>query len=213
MLSHRTIWDAIDALASRHNLTASGLARLAGLDPTAFNMSKRKSKDGRKRWPSTESISKILSVTEETFDSFFAGANGFVQTPSPPKSPSVPLLGMAEAGAGGYFDAGGFPSGQGWDEVSFPGAEDGGAYALEVSGDSMLPAYRDGDVLIVSPNEQLRRGDRVVVRTLEGEVTAKILHRKTANSVELRSLNPQHLPRSLKLSEIDWIARILWASQ
>lgn len=213
MLSHRTIWDAIDALANRHGLTASGLARLAGLDPTAFNLSKRKSKDGRKRWPSTESISKILSATEETFDNFFAGANGFAQTVPPPKSPSVPLLGLAEAGAGGYFDAGGFPSGQGWDEVSFPGADDGSAYALEVSGDSMLPAYRDGDVLIVSPNEQLRRGDRVVVRTLEGEVTAKILHRKTANSVELHSLNPKHAPRSLKLSEIDWIARILWASQ
>jgi len=213
LLSHRTIWDAIDALAERHNLTASGLARLAGLDPTAFNLSKRKSKDGRERWPSTESISKILGATEETFDSFLSGANGFTQTPPPPKEPCVPLLGMAEAGAGGYFDSGGFPSGQGWDEVSFPGANDGNAYALEVSGDSMLPAYRDGDVLIVSPTEQLRRGDRVVVRTLEGEVTAKILHRKTASSVELHSLNPKHLPRSLKLSEIDWIARILWASQ
>ena len=213
MLSHRTIWDAIDALADRHNLTASGLARLAGLDPTAFNLSKRQSKDGRKRWPSTESISKILSATEEKFDSFLTGGNRFEQTPALPKAPSVPLLGLAEAGAGGYFDSGGFPSGQGWDEVSFPNANDGSTYALEVSGDSMLPAYRDGDVLIVSPSEQLRRGDRVVVRTHGGEVTAKVLHRKTASSVELHSLNPEHLPRTLALSEIDWIARILWASQ
>lgn len=213
MLSHREIWDAIDALADRHKLSASGLARLAGLDPTAFNISKRQSKDGRNRWPSTESISKILQATEESFDSFLSGGGGYGQVPPPAASPSVPLLGLAEAGAGGFFDSGGFPVGQGWEEVSFPGGSEGNAYALEVSGDSMLPAYRDGDVLIVSPSEQLRRGDRVVVRTHEGEVTAKILHRKTAKTVELHSLNPEHAPRTLNLGEVDWIARILWASQ
>ncbi len=213
MLSHRAIWDAIDALADRHNLTASGLARLAGLDPTAFNISKRESKDGRKRWPSTESIAKILQATEESFDTFLSGGRGFDQIQPKTNSPSVPLLGLAEAGAGGFFDPGGFPVGQGWEEVSFPGGNGGSAYALEVSGDSMLPAYRDGDVLIVSPSEQLRRGDRVVVRTHEGEVTAKVLHRKTAKTVELHSLNPEHAPRTLNLGEIDWIARILWASQ
>jgi phage repressor protein C with HTH and peptisase S24 domain len=77
----------------------------------------------------------------------------------------------------------------------------------------MLPLYRDGDILIVSPSDAPRRGDRVVVRTLEGEVMAKILHRQTAKTVELHSLNPEHGPRMLTTSEIDWIARILWASQ
>ncbi len=214
MLTHQAIWDAIDALANRHQLSTSGLARLAGLDATAFNPSKRVGKDGRKRWPSTESISKILDVTNENFDSFLAGGGGFEQKWHSEPTPSVPLVGLAQAGAGGFFDAGGFPVGQGWDQVPFPGnGYEAGTYALEVSGDSMLPAYRDGDILIVSPAEQLRRGDRVVVRTLEGEVTAKILHRKTATSIELHSLNPEHTPRTLKHSEIDWIARILWASQ
>ena len=67
MLSHSAIWDAIDALARRHGLTTSGLAKIAGLDPTAFNPSKRVSKDGRGRWPSTESIAKILEATNEGF--------------------------------------------------------------------------------------------------------------------------------------------------
>jgi phage repressor protein C with HTH and peptisase S24 domain len=31
--------------------------------------------------------------------------------------------------------------------------------------------------------------------------------------VELISLNPTHAPRTLPTAEIDWIARILWASQ
>ncbi|HHY50341.1 MAG TPA: helix-turn-helix transcriptional regulator, partial [Alphaproteobacteria bacterium] len=82
MLTHRAIWDALDALAQRHGLSTSGLARLAGLDPTAFNRSKRVSKDGRERWPSTESIAKVLEATSESFDQFLA-AGTFLQQPSP----------------------------------------------------------------------------------------------------------------------------------
>lgn len=208
-------------------MSVSGLARLAGLDATAFNPSKRTSKDGRERWPSTESISKILQATQEDFDRFMSGdiqftqidssAAGFESPEQENRGYSVPLLGFAQAGAGGFFDPAGFPVGQGWEEVSFPGggrnADQDNTYALEVAGDSMAPAYRDGDILIVSPTEQLRRGDRVVVRTVDGEVTAKILHRRTDKTVELRSLNPEHGPRTLATNDVDWIARILWASQ
>ena len=79
MLSHRAIWDGIDALAQRHGHSVSALAKLAGLDATAFNVSKRVSKDGRERWPSTESISKILEATGESFDSFLSGTGAFLQ--------------------------------------------------------------------------------------------------------------------------------------
>ncbi|TDQ64130.1 phage repressor protein C with HTH and peptisase S24 domain [Maritalea mobilis] len=211
MISHRNIWNAIDALAERKGLSVSALARLAGLDPTSFNPSKRTSKDGRERWPSTESLAKILDATNEDMDGFLAGGGVYTQ-PDIHEHP-IPLLGFAQAGAGGFFDSGGFPVGQGWDEVHFPVGPDANAYALEVSGDSMLPLYRDGDVIIVSPTEQVRRGDRVVVRTQDGEVMAKILHRQTANQVELHSINPEHEPRIIKSKDLDWIARILWASQ
>jgi phage repressor protein C with HTH and peptisase S24 domain len=213
MFSHRAIWDALDALADRHRLSASGLAKLAGLDATAFNPSKRISKDGRERWPSTESIAKVLDATGETFDSLMAGSVPYSQNaPLQRSGTTVPLLGFAQAGSGGFFDASGFPVGQGWDEVRFPGLSET-AYALEVTGDSMQPLYRDGNVLIISPTEQLRRGDRVVVRTRDGEVMAKILYRQTEKQVELHSMNPEHPPRIFKPEDIDWIARILWASQ
>ena len=88
-----------------------------------------------------------------------------------------------------------------------------GVYALEVTGDSMLPLYRDGDRIVVSINEQVRRGDRVVARTRDGEVMAKVLARQTANVVELQSLNPLHPPRLFDMKDIEWIARIIWASQ
>ena len=214
MLSHERVWAAIDALAERYSLSASGLAKRAGLDSTAFNKSKRLSADGRPRWPSTESVAKIIDATSSSLDEFMslvddrAPSRGAGRT-----SGGVPLLGFAQAGAGGFFDDAGFPAGQGWDLVELPAQSGEGAYALQVQGDSMLPLYRDGDVLIVEPGANVRKGDRVVVKTREGEVMAKILDRQTAQSVELSSLNPQHPDRKLAASEVDWLARIVWASQ
>lgn len=223
MLSHERIWLALDALAERYGLTASGLARRAGLDPTAFNKSKRRGSDGRDRWPSTESLSKVLHATGSTLDEFMALVQGnqpqqdgpFPDGTFPPQLTPIPLLGFAQAGAGGFFDDGGFPAGQGWDVVDFPANASArpGVYALEVQGDSMMPLYRDGDILIVEPGAQVRRGDRVVVRTREGEVMAKVLHRQTQRAIDLVSLNPEHPNRSFDTNEIDWMARIIWASQ
>ena len=213
MVSHNDIWNAIDAVAERHGLSASALARLAGLDATAFNKSKRVSKDGRERWPSTESVAKVLEATGESFDAFLSGGGAYLQVPQVMLRASVPLLGLAQAGSGGFFDSAGFPAGQGWDEVPFPSAAEDGSYALEVSGDSMLPLYRDGDIIVVSPTAQARRGDRVVVRTRDGEVLFKILHRVTAKLVELHSLNAAHPPRIIEIKEIEGMGRIVWASQ
>ena len=209
MLTHRAIWDALDALAQRHRLSASALARLAGLDATAFNPSKRVSKDGRERWPSTESIAKALDATNESFDQFIA-AGAFLQPNSPPRA--VPLLGLVQAGSGGFFDASGHPVGQGWDEVQLPATGEG-TYALEVAGDSMLPLYREGDRVIVSPTEQVRRGDRVVVSLRSGEVAVKVLARQTAKTIELHSINPDYPPRIIASTDVEWMARIIWASQ
>jgi len=209
MLTHAQIWSAIDRLAERTGLSASGLARRAGLDPTTFNKSKRMTAEGRARWPSTESIAKALAATGTSIESFVE----LIGSGAGPAARSVPLLGLAEAGAGGYFDDAGFPVGEGWDEIAFPAVSDAHAYALEISGHSMEPAYRDGDVILVSPAAPVRRGDRVVVRTRSGEVMAKELKRRTAKSIELASLNAEHGDRTLAASDVLWVARILWASQ
>ncbi|HXJ01128.1 MAG TPA: helix-turn-helix transcriptional regulator, partial [Micropepsaceae bacterium] len=113
----------------------------------------------------------------------------------------------------GFFDDAGFPAGAGWEEIAFPELGDPHAYALEINGESMLPVYRDGDRIIVSPQANTRRGDRVVVKTIEGEVMAKLLHRITMRRVELESFNPQFEDRVLETTEIAFIHRIIWASQ
>ena len=209
MLNHKQIWAAIDDLAQRHGLSASGLARKAGLDATTFNRSKRQTPDGRLRWPSTESISKILEATGASMAEFLS----LIEAKPAEKRQPLPLIGLAQAGAGGFFDDGGFPVGAGWEEVHFPDVADDHSYALEISGDSMMPLYRDGDIVIVSPAAPVRRGDRVVVKTNEGEVLAKELKRQTAKTIELKSLNPEHADRVLATEQVAWMARILWSSQ
>ena len=97
MFSHDRIWAAIDALAERHRLSPSGLARRAGLDPTSFNKSKRQGVDGRQRWPSTESIAKVLDATGASIDEFFTLSDpvrdaALPQGAFPPQPGSIPLL-------------------------------------------------------------------------------------------------------------------------
>ena len=209
MLTHTRIWNAIDQLAEAHGMSASGLAKKAGLDPTTFNRSKRIAADGRPRWPSTESVAKILHATGSSLENFLDIVGGRGRA----GKRTVPLIGLAQAGRGGFFTDAGFPAGNGWDEVTIPDIDDDHAYALEISGDSMLPLYRKGDTIVVSPASKPRKGDRVVLKTTDGEVMAKELIRKTEKQVELRSFNPAHKDRTIPMSEVAWIARILWSSQ
>ena len=208
-LTHSQIWSAMDRLAQRAGLSPSGLAKRAGLDPTTFNKSKRITPDGRPRWPSTESVAKSLAATNTSFPTFVGLISETGKTPRQ----NVPLIGFAQAGDSGYFDDGGFPVGRGWDEVSLPQVTDENAYALKVNGDSMRPVYRAGDVIVVSPGAPVRKGDRVVVKTRRGEVMVKELRKKSPKSVELKSLNAGHGDRHLAMQDVEWIARIVWATQ
>jgi len=215
-MKHEDVWRALDTLAAEYGLSASGLAKRAGLDPTSFNPSKRKGPGGRARWPSTESLAKVFNTTGATLEAFSAlvsGARALPARASAAVARRIPLIGLAQAGGEGYSDDGGYPVGGSWDEVSLPEIGDPHAYALEISGESMEPVFRDGDVVIVSPGAPIRRGDRVVARTTAGEVMAKQLARRSARRVELRSLNPAHPDYNFDLAEVAWIHRIVWASQ
>jgi phage repressor protein C with HTH and peptisase S24 domain len=216
MMSHNDVWRALDALAAENGLSASGLARKAGLDATAFNPSKRTGPDGRERWPSTESINKVLGATGAGWAEFAALVTGVPTMLKGGRATAgrrIPLIGLAQAGGDGFFDDGGYPVGGGWDEIALPEIGDPNAYALEIAGESMEPVFRDGDMVIVSPAAPVRRGDRVVVRTRKGEVMAKELKRQSARRIDLRSLNPAHPDYGFDLSEITWMHRVVWASQ
>ena len=94
ILTHSQVWTALDRLAERAGMSPSGLAKRSGLDPTTFNKSKRITADGRERWPSTESVSKALAATNSSIDTFVQLIGDGARSLQ-----SVPLLGLAQAGA------------------------------------------------------------------------------------------------------------------
>ncbi len=211
MFSHKQVWAAIDTIAERYGFSASGLAKKSGLDATSFNPSKRTGPDGRPRWPTMESISRVLNAAGapvEEFMDLLSGRKG-----QAPRLKQIPMLGFAKAGKGGFFDDSGFPAGSGWEEIDVPGVTDTAAYGLEITGNSMEPVYREGDTIIISPAATVRKGDRVVVRTSDGQVMAKIMQRQTARTLELASFNAAHETKTLDMKDVDWMARIIWASQ
>lgn len=222
MIEHMNIWLAIDRLAAVHGLSASGLARKAGLDPTSFNPSKRAGSGGKLRWPTTESIAKILAATGTNFSDFVALVEHEDFVPTSPaelsrlnySSPrSVPVLGFAEAGDDSNFDDNGFPAGKEWEQIPIPTLQDPNAYALEVSGGAMEPTYRAGDILILSPKAQIRKGDRIVLKTQAGEVMVMEVIKKSATKLDARTLNAAHKERSFSMKDLMWIARVMWVSQ
>ena len=213
MLTHAQLWTALDRLAARAGLSPSGLAKAAGLDPTSFNKSKRITAQGRERWPSTESVARALSATHTSLDVFvqLIGESGHVL------AQAVPRITLAQMGtaaeASGAFDDSGIPVGRFWEQMTFPDIEDENIYAVEVSGNSLEPTYRHGTILIISPNAAIRRGDRIVVKTKDGQVAVSELKRRTSKLIELRSLNAEADERSVMLHEVLWMQRIAWATQ
>jgi phage repressor protein C with HTH and peptisase S24 domain len=207
-LKHADIWRAVDLLAERHDLSPSGLARKAGLSPTVFNPSKRASKS-RKRWPSTESIARILQATGTELEEFVALAS----SDRAGGKTTLPLAGLAQAARKGAFNEAGLPAGKDWDEVRFPALPDPHAFALEVGGAGLEPVYHEGDRLVLSPSEKPRRGDRVVVRTRKGEILVRELGRESAQKIELLPLNPVHPALNIPARDVEWVYRIVWASQ
>jgi phage repressor protein C with HTH and peptisase S24 domain len=209
-LSHAQIWKAIDGLARREGISASALARRAGLDATSFNPSKRfgPGDPPRPRWPSTESLTRILQATGLSLGEFAAMAQDAPERPS-----TVPMLGLAQAGQDGFFDDAGLPVGDGWEQTELPRPKET-LLSLRVTGDSMAPVYREGDRIIVDREaSDVRKGDRVVVRTTGGETLAKEVAALTARAVTLASINPAYEPRVMARKDIVWMGRILWVSQ
>lgn len=206
MLTHAQIWAAIDALAKRQGLSASSLAKKAGLDPTTFNRSKRQNADGQLRWPSTESIAKVLGATSTNIDEFLGL---LTQTEWPSRRVAYRLL---DSGLAAALDLSGRPQASGWDEIAFPSPVDGLLYALEIQTSAYLPVYREGDVIIVAPEAETRRHDRVLVIDREGKSDLGVLGHASATHVHYTPFTSD-IALSRPNRDIRCISRIVWASQ
>lgn len=82
-------------------------------------------------------------------------------------------------------------------------ADDAGAYAVEIMGDSMAPRYEPGERVFVSPKAPVRIGDDVIVQLrangdpaandIAGQITEVLIKRvvrRSSSFIELRQFNP-----------------------
>ena len=210
VLSHEKVWAAIDALASQNGLSPSGLARRAGLDPTAFNPSKRVAGDGRPRWPSTESLAKVLAATGEALNTFAARVET-LDVPNDNAPALVPLAGLEAASNRDAFDGAGRPSGATWQRFTFP--QPGASFALRVSNEDFQPLYRSGDIVVVAPDVPLRAGDRLALRLTSGRLSLYTLLETGREDLAVRTIGDNSHSLRFRHSAIEWTARIIWASQ
>lgn len=208
MLQHADVWRGIDRLAAKYGLSPSGLAKRSGLDPTTFNRSKRVAKDGKLRWPSTESLAKILTATGASLEEFVGLLNGEAKTGA---TAGLRRIGYNVLAEPGFFDSGGRPIGNGWGRMAWPEVSDPNAYAVEVRGQGLMPAYADGHVLLVSPGSPVEPGDRIVMRLQDGGVLVGSLIRRTQDEVEVACFGSTPGPITLRSSEVSWMSRILWS--
>lgn len=213
MFTHDSIWRGIDRLATTFGYSPSGLAKTAGLDPTSFNRSKRMSPDGKPRWPSTESISKILAVTGATMTDFIALVDDAPDAAGP-RVDTMPLVTLSKVHTQSCFDSDGYPKSDTWREIAFPSHDDAGhIYALKITDRSAEPVYKKNDILILSRATPPGEGSRIFVKIKDGRHLFRTLSKRSQRSVELCPLHSPEGAESFKNSDIDWMARIIWVSQ
>ncbi|MEZ5852125.1 MAG: S24 family peptidase [Hyphomicrobiaceae bacterium] len=214
-LTHAWIWQAIDTLASRKGLSPSGLAKLADLDPTTFNPSKRFTPEGRPRWPSTESIAKILAATQTSLDEF-AEINDRVAPGSVAEEPDahplddVPVMGRITRATVIPLRAakdGKTAAGEGASVATIT------RFAVAVGDESLEPVYSRGNTLIVSRAEKLKAGDRVIIKAQGLPPLPRILLKESPRQIELSCFTNDMCRMRLKRKAIEWIARIVWVKQ
>jgi phage repressor protein C with HTH and peptisase S24 domain len=212
MLSHEQIWRGVDRLALRNGLSASGLAKRAGLDPTTFNKSKRVTQDGKQRWPGTESLSKILDATQTSMAEFVTlidETSGPQQRATEHRLKSIRVSRITDDS----FDKSGFPNDGEWEDVEFPSIEDPRAYMIELDRDGAQAFCRPGSLVVVSPSSSVRRHDRIILKPKSGSLVLGTVKRKTAQHYTIVDTGGQPDETTFATKDIAWIARILWVSQ
>ena len=207
-MKYETVWSAVDNLAKSMGLSPSGLAKKSGLDATTFNKSKRKRPDGKNRWPSLDSLNKVLELCNLTFEEFYKFGESDNSNENLNAIPYLKISAIAQSDCckEKSLDT------SGWDMFCFPDGSNN-LYALEIDTSDYAPLYKFGNMLVLTKNSEIRRNDRVALFKIDGSVNLyEFIHRKP-NTIEFMELNnPQNII-SVDIKDINFLHRIVWASQ
>ena len=149
------------------------------------------------RSPSKQTLQKmahVLHITVEQLTSRFGNVEPAVLR----SGRAVPLISWVQAGQW-HEPEDHFRPGEGEGEPVPSSTKDENAFALRVVGSSMEPEFKEGDIIIVSPNTEPVTGDFVVAK-VGGEVTFKQLH-IFLNKLVLKPLNEAYEPVEIGRSD------------
>ena len=213
-MKQEDIWLGIDHLADQVGVSPARLARMAGLDQAVFSAGRRRKPNGELRWPSMDSLAKVLDVAGVSLGDFVNYMHG---NPAARSGFKLPTLSLEKAADEQNYDEDGFPTGAGWDLVEFPDVQDPHCFGLHIKSDQYAPIYRAGDLLVWAPGISVRRGDRVVYRhrkdpTGQGGLFIGTLLRQTPYTIDIASLVGGDV-ETIQAQHIPWLTRIAWARQ
>lgn len=211
-MKQEDVWRGIDRLADEVGVTPARLARMAGLDQAVFGPTRRIKENGEMRWPSMDSLAKVLRVAEISLGEF---VNYMYGDPASRAGFRLPCLPISAAGDAQY-DADGLPTGPAWEHIEFPDLQDPKCFGLILEDDSARPVYRRGDLLVCAPGMSIQRGDRIVYRrgddTGIGGLSVGVMIRQTSFRVDIAAVDESRT-ETLAAEDIQWMTRIAWVRQ
>jgi len=107
-----------------------------------------------------------------------------------PLGPFVPIINKVAAGYPLHFTDLDYPASVADEYVHCPAVRDRQAFAARVVGDSMAPYYREGDIVVFSPNIAAEDGDDCFVRFADDcSTTFKRIYQNDVETLRLQPLN------------------------
>jgi phage repressor protein C with HTH and peptisase S24 domain len=151
----------------------------------------RREEDFTRRQNQSQSTSSSPSDELIREDGFFYGGH------------QIPVLSWARAGQATTYEE--IPAD--WQERIFTECRDEKAFGIQIEGDSMLPDFRPGDVVIVMPSHEPRNHAPVVAKLKNDGVVLKILNLtgRDGHTIRLTSINPVYQPTDYTADDFHWI--------
>jgi len=186
----------VDVIASKTHSNVEGMKqiqrglKLASGEPRGVGPELQKRLD--KHYPGWTSLAQSQATAPPHFGGVVAktaiNSSNLQYAGRPKNSTRVPVVGTARLGSDGFYVELEAPAGYGDGYVEHYSADEN-AYGVRVKGDSMHPAIKHGQVVVVEPSGQLVPGENVLVALRDGRKMVKELVTGRPDSITLVSVN------------------------
>ena len=182
-----TMGERIKMLREQRGITQNELAEICKVSDKAVST-----------WENGRNIPRMGAI-QRMADYFGIPKSAIIENIVPPVDAiRIPVLGNIPAG----IPLSAVEDIEDWEELS-PDMLRGGKeyFALAIKGDSMMPEYRDGDVLILRKQDSCETGDDCAVMVNGDDATFKRV-RRSEKGIALQPLNPAYDPMFFSNEEI-----------